>query len=130
MAIGYLQTVGVVDSGTSNGFTIVAVLVTLILLGFVGRRLAPFARSTRWRILLAAVAILVAAVALVRVEDFDGSLKAHLTWRWTPKPDVALAARPLEQSAHEIDVRPTTHDFRGLSRLQPRRLCARRSVSD
>jgi outer membrane protein assembly factor BamB len=112
-AVAYLQIVGVVDSGTSNGFTIVAVLVTLILLGLWTAFLAPFARSTRWRILLAAAAVLVAAAALVRVKDFDGSLKAHLTWRWTPKPDVVLAARPLEQSAREIDVRPTTHDFAG-----------------
>ncbi len=108
VVIGYLQIVRVVDNGTSNGFTDIAVLVTLILLGLWTAFLSPFSRANRWRIVLAAAVLLVAALSVVRIDGFDGNLKAHLAWRWTPKPDVALATKPLDGAVHEIDVRPTS----------------------
>src|SRR5690242_3354716 len=109
--IGYLQIVRVVDNGTSNGFTDIAALVTLILLGLWTAFFSPFSRSSRWRIVLAAAALLVAALSVVRIDGFDGNLKAHLAWRWTPKSDVALASKPLDDAVKAIDVQPTSHDF-------------------
>jgi outer membrane protein assembly factor BamB len=111
--IGYLQIVRVVDNGTSNGFTDIAVLVTLILLGLWTAFFSPFSRSNRWRIVLAAAALIVAALSVVRIDGFDGNLKAHLAWRWRPKPDVALANKPLDDAVKAIDVQPTPHDFAG-----------------
>src|SRR5436853_978946 len=47
-SIAYLQFVGIIDNGTSNGVTAIVLLVALVLLGVWTALFAPFSRSTRW----------------------------------------------------------------------------------
>ncbi len=111
--IGFLQIVGVADNGTSNGFTIIAVLATAILLGF-GRyfflrfRGEPSGGALRQqRPLSWCCAAFFVWMALLEIWF------PRLHGRWTPAPDTVLAQEKLKEEQREADVRPTPHDYPG-----------------
>jgi outer membrane protein assembly factor BamB len=112
-AIAYFQIVGVVDNGTSNALTAVAFLLALVLLGLWTAFFSPFSRSTRWRCIAAATAVIALLFAAVRLDGFSGNLVPRFAWRWNPKPDVALAQRGFQPTIGRADIRPTDHDYPG-----------------
>jgi outer membrane protein assembly factor BamB len=111
--IAYFQLIGVVDNGTSNGFTIIAVLVLLILLGLWTAFFSPLSRRGRWWCLASATVLIALLCAALRIDCFTGNLVPKVTWRWTPKPDIALAADGLDETQFTADVQPTLHDYPG-----------------
>jgi outer membrane protein assembly factor BamB len=111
--IAYLQIVGVVDNGTSNGFTGIAVLALLVLLGLWTAFFSPFSRRTRWWWIASTTAVIALLFAVFRINGFNGNLMPKLTWRWNPKPDAVLAQSDLDEPQQTADVQPTSHDYPG-----------------
>jgi outer membrane protein assembly factor BamB len=112
-AIAYFQAVGVVDNGTSNALTAIAFGLVLILLGLWTAFFSPFSRSTRWWCIAVTTAVIAALFGVLRLNGFNGNLVPRFTWRWNPKPDMALAESGLSETQRVADVRPTAHDYPG-----------------
>src|SRR3954466_11248196 len=66
-AIAYLQIVGFVDNGTSNGISAIVLLLGLVLLGVWTALFAPFSRSARWWCIAAGLAFVVLLTQAVRI---------------------------------------------------------------
>ncbi|HTQ39027.1 MAG TPA: PQQ-binding-like beta-propeller repeat protein [Pirellulales bacterium] len=112
-AIAYFQIVGLADNGTSNAFTMLAILLVFVLLGLWTAFFSPFSRATRWRCIAGATAAIALLLAAVRLDGFSGNLVPRFTWRWNPKADVVLAEHPLDEAAGTADIHPTAHDYPG-----------------
>lgn len=111
--IAFFQIVGVNDNGSANGFTILTVGGTAILLGLWTVFFSPFSRRTRWWIVAAATAVIVLLFSIFRLNGFSGNLVPNVTWRWTPVPDAVLAKSELNEQQQVADVQPTAHDYPG-----------------
>ena len=76
---------------------------------------SPWRRTTRISVAGLAAIILIALAASIRTEGWSGDMVPRLTWRWSDKPDVALAhsaeVRDLV-SGERADLSATSaHDF-------------------
>ncbi len=110
----YLQTIGVVDRGTSNISTAIVVGVTLLALAAWTAFLSPLARNARWWFVAVAAGVVATLFGTIKIEGFNGNLVPKFVWRWTPKPDVALAERGFTPViTGQLDLTPTADDFPG-----------------
>src|SRR5262249_14813074 len=91
----YGQFVGVIDNGLSNLFKGVVLAVAFIALGVWLVFFSRLAWPIRWWGVAGALAILVLANRLVRIEGFTGNMEPIVHWRWTPDPEEELSAKML-----------------------------------
>jgi len=111
--IAFFQIIGVNDNGSANGFTILTVGGTVILLGLWTVLFSPFSRRARWWTVAAATAVIALFFSAFRLNGFNGNLVPTVTWRWTPVPDTVLAQSGLNEQQQMADVQPTPHDYPG-----------------
>src|SRR5262249_22793820 len=74
---------------------------------------APFSLRARCSTLAAAALVVLALVAALRLEGFDGNMIPRLGWRWRTRPEISLIGQSASEQPRQIDVRPTEHDFLG-----------------
>ncbi len=113
-AIAFLQIVGIVDNGTSNGITAIVLLVAMVSIGVWTALFAPFSRSTRWWCIAAGLVCLILLTRAVRIDGFTGNLFPVFNWRWARNPEAEIAAKGLgSTTAVESTWHTTDHDYPG-----------------
>ncbi len=111
-------------SGMRLAATILPVLFCCFLSLVWFALLAPLRPKVRWGITLAIVAVCVALVATLRLEEVTGGLRPRFAFRWAPRADERLENLPdaLAQPQERIDLASVTDNdypcFLGTDRLQ------------
>ncbi len=115
LAIAYLQRIGIVDNGTSNGVTVLVVVGTILLLGIWMALFAPFSRSTRWWSVAAGLACLALLSYVFELRGFTGNLVPMFGLRSGKHPEAELAAKglPTQSTVKSAAWQTTDHDYPG-----------------
>jgi len=111
--IAFFQITHIFDNGSTNILSGVSIGVSLILLSVWMAFLAPFSLRARCSTLAAAGLAVLALVASLRLEGFDGNMIPRFGFRWRARPEISLASQFVSERPDQIDVRPSEHDFLG-----------------
>ena len=114
----YLLANGEIDRGTANGFTDLACVGGLILLGLWLMFLSPFTRRTRWWCLAVPTLVIGILASVLKIQQADGNMRLYFTWRWSARPDEVLGQANAHASRKLVSAQPsmTTPAFLGANR--------------